>query len=393
MVHIDSKKGRFALCIGHVAGMVDIVALPVWVGALISEYAFSPQRAGGLATLFLLGVVAASLFFAPRINRLPVKSLALVGYSLAALCFFALSQTNNYTNMAVIHAIGGLSVGCGLSVVHGTMGKSKNPHGIFAMAQFSLAIFAVLFLGAMPLVIQSFGGSSLFVIIAILMLLAAVVVAVVFPSQPLEENLFSSKGEEGDSQKKSKIPRGVWFGIIGVSLLALNQAMIFSFVERMAADREFRVDQISIMLLCVGIINIFSAVFAAALQKRWSAHLVLLGGPIAQGILAIIITQSSDFTPYVVAACFFPFIMIFSHTFAFGLFARRDPTGRAVAATPAMNMTGAAIGPFLGGTLVQYFGYQTLGYIAVVIGLVAVICFYKIGKSVTDIPLNKQKTI
>jgi hypothetical protein len=55
--------------VGHCAGMVDLVALPVWVGALIAQYHFDPQRAGGLVTLFLIGAVISSLVFAPRFNR------------------------------------------------------------------------------------------------------------------------------------------------------------------------------------------------------------------------------------------------------------------------------------------------------------------------------------
>ena len=54
----ESWRGRIALMVAHCAGMVDLVALPVWVGALIAQYGFSPQQAGGLATLFLLGAVA-----------------------------------------------------------------------------------------------------------------------------------------------------------------------------------------------------------------------------------------------------------------------------------------------------------------------------------------------
>ena len=58
-----------------------------------------------------------------------------------------------------------------------------------------------------------------------------------------------------------------------------------------------------------------------------------------------------------------------------GLLARLDPSGRAMAATPAMLMVGAAIGPILGGTLVKLFGYGSLGVAALVIAAVAVFCF------------------
>mgnify|MGYP006182615603 CR=1 FL=1 len=40
MTTTDSKRGRFALMVGHCAGMVDLVALPVWVGTLVAHYRF-----------------------------------------------------------------------------------------------------------------------------------------------------------------------------------------------------------------------------------------------------------------------------------------------------------------------------------------------------------------
>jgi len=83
---------------------------------------------------------------------------------------------------------------------------------------------------------------------------------------------------------------------------------------------------------------------------------------------------------YAAATSVFAAVMIFTHTFAFGMLARIDRTGRAVAATPAMLMTGAAIGPLLGGTLVKQFGYGSLGFAAVLIAAAAAICFSRLDR-------------
>ena len=82
--HGELGRGRIALMVAHCAGMVDLVALPVWVGALIAQYGFSPAQAGGLATLFLIGAVVSSLFFAPRFNRIDARLVAAAGFALAA---------------------------------------------------------------------------------------------------------------------------------------------------------------------------------------------------------------------------------------------------------------------------------------------------------------------
>ena len=74
---------------------------------------------------------------------------------------------------------------------------------------------------------------------------------------------------------------------------------------------------------------------------------------------------------------------LFTHTFAFGLLARMDATSRAVAATPAMLMTGSAVGPILGGVLVQRFGYESLGFAVIVIATMGVVCFSRVGSDPT----------
>src|SRR3954468_2274652 len=94
---VNGLKGRISLVLCHCAGMMDIVALPVWVGiVLIGQYGLPPQAAGGLATMFLAAVVASSLYFAPRVTRIRGTVAAPAGYALAAAAFFALSGTRDY---------------------------------------------------------------------------------------------------------------------------------------------------------------------------------------------------------------------------------------------------------------------------------------------------------
>jgi predicted MFS family arabinose efflux permease len=179
-----------------------------------------------------------------------------------------------------------------------------------------------------------------------------------------------------------RFERAVWFGMLGVSCMGLTQAMLFSFVQRIGLDRGFAFDAVTATLIACGFVNLFPAPVAGVLETRLAARRVLQIGPVVQAAIALIITQSAGFAPYAAATSVFAAVMIFSHTFAFGLLARIDRTGRAVAATPAMLMTGAAIGPVLGGTLVKQSGYGSLGIAAVVIAAAAVFCFSRVeGRS------------
>lgn len=119
-------------------------------------------------------------------------------------------------------------------------------------------------------------------------------------------------------------------------LLTLNQAMMFSYVERIGVDHGFGPGRANMVLIAVGFVNLFPAVLAAALQKKISPRMVGMAAPILQGVLALTITQAQSFGVYAAAASVYVFVMIFSHVFLFELIARLDPSGRAVASTAAM---------------------------------------------------------
>jgi predicted MFS family arabinose efflux permease len=365
-----STLGQVALIVAHCAGMVDLVALPVWIGTLIQHHKLDPQQAGGLATLFLIGAVISSVFLASRFQRVKGRWVAAGGYALASACFGVLSLPQDYTTMAVLHAFGGLAAGAALSVTHGTIARSFNPHLKFAIVGIGLGVFAVLFLGASPKIIAESGGYMLFTLFGAVMLVASLVCAIGFPEPERKATAVGTP--------VARIPRTVWFGIVGISAMALVQSMTFSFLERVGSDRGYSLTLITGVLVVLGMVNLLPAVLAAILEKRWSARRVLLAGPVIQALLAAVIMNAPSFYAYAAAASVFAAVMIFTHTFAFGLMARLEPSGRAMAATPAMLMVGAAIGPVLGGTLVKTAGYGSLGLAAVLIGGVAVFCMSRL---------------
>lgn len=380
MSTIERARGRIVLIVAHLAGMIDLVALPLWVGALMSHYGLDAQHAGALVTAFLVGVVVASLGFASRFERLSARFWAPAGYFLACLAFVGLAFARDERAMAVLHAAGGLAVGCGLSFVHGTIGRSANPHRLWAIVGLALGVFAIVVLGGAPLLVHEFGGPALFVMFALVMGAAALATAIHFPlSAPASGSSGVDDGRTGGSGASVPLSAGLRWAVAGVVCLTITQSMMFSFVERIGAVREFGVERVVGVLIAIGAVNLFPSALAGLLQYRLPAPKVAVAGPAVQALLASTIAWSSTFAPYAVATSFLSFVTIFTHTFVFGMIARLDPSGRAVALTPAMLMTGSAVGPILGGTLVVHFGYRSLGLAAVAIATIGVIAFARLG--------------
>jgi ABC-type branched-subunit amino acid transport system substrate-binding protein/predicted MFS family arabinose efflux permease len=373
------RRGVLALMAAHCAGMVDLVALPVWVGTLVQHYRLDTQQAGGLATLFLLGAVLASVALAPRLPRLNTRAVASSGFALAALGFAAVPQVASYAAMAALHAASGAAAGAALSVTHGTIARSLRPHRLFAVVGAALGVFAVLFLGATPPLVAAQGGAALFQVFAGVMAAAALLCAWAFP-QPDMPPAPAPAGPEAAPATRAQppLPREVWLGVAGISCMALVQAITFSFLERVGDARGFGLQAITGVLVALGLVNLMPAPLAAWLERRWAPRQVMLAGAALQALLAFTIMNAQAFAAYAAAASVFAAVMIFTHTFAFGLIARLDPSGRALAATPAMLMVGSALGPVLGGTLVKALGFGSLGWAALLIDALALLCVWRL---------------
>jgi len=357
----DSRRGRAILMLCHFVGMVDLVALPVWVGALVRYYGFDLEHAGMTVTAFLLGAVAASLVAAPLFNRLPRGACVVAGYGCAALAFGAASQVTNFGVLALLHLAAGIAAGTALSVTHGTIGRSANPHRLFAIVGTALGVGAVVFYAAVPPAVAVHGGSLLFKVFAGLMA-AASLAALGFP--PVA-------GRSAASHGAGPLPRVAWFAIFGVSCMALNQALTFSMLDRIGIMRGFSQEQVNGVLVACGLVNLVPAALAGFLEKRLNAVRVALVAAPLQAALAVAVTLSTGYMQYALAASVYAAVLIFMHTFLFGLIARLDPSSRALASTPAMMMTGSAIGPALAGAVAMRFGFEGQALLALLVGAAA----------------------
>ncbi|MFN3525858.1 MAG: MFS transporter, partial [Paracoccus sp. (in: a-proteobacteria)] len=363
MSDVTTKPASAALITGHMAGMIDMPALPLWVGILISGYGLAPAQAGGLVTLFLGGVVISSLLLAPLFHKVPARWLVPVGYGVSGVCFLMMAQVQGFAALSVPHLVAGLFTGMSLSAVHGSMARAANPHRIFAFGGLALGVAGIALFIVLPPLVAQYGPQTLFLLLGAVMLLGALVTLLAFPAT---DHQAAAHGAPA-----GRFSRAAWFAMLGVLCMAFVQAMIFSFAERIGADRGFAPDLVQRALILSGFVSAMPTAIAAMLQHRLPPIRVAVAGAIVQAAVACLIVGSTGYSGYLIGVMLFSFVMLFTHTFVFGHLARIEPSGRANAATPAMVMAGSATAPLLGGLLVQTSGYGALGVVAVGLAVVA----------------------
>jgi len=369
----EGFAGRGALLIGHAAGMLDLVSMPVWVGVLIQFRHMSPAEAGLLVTAYMTGVFLTSVALAPRFTRLPARPVAIGGFVVGAAAFLAIINLQEFGALIPAHFIAGIGAGSALSMVHGTISRSLRPHRLFAIVNLGVAVFSIAFFAIVPVQVQV-NPDVLFYVLSGLLVLGAVAAIAAFPKPP--------EGQGGElRQAAGAVPfrLAVVLAFVGVALLSAGQAQTYAFLERIGAWRDFASIDIAHMLVVSGFLNLLAPIAAAVLENvvpRLAAICVAL---LLHAVIAITVSTSATFLPYAAAGSLLVFMTIFNHTFMFGTIAKLDPSGRAASSTPAMLTLGAAIGPALGGAVVQLLGFQAVGFVSAVVLVVAAGCFVAIG--------------
>jgi len=368
--------GRGALLIGHAAGLLDLVSMPLWVGVLIQFRHMSPPQAGFLITCYMAGVFLTSVALAPRFNRLPARAIAVGGFILGALAFLSIIKIDGFFALMPAHFVAGVGAGSALSMVHGTISRSLRPHRLFAIVNFGVALFSIAFFATVPDLIQR-DPNLLFYVLGGLLALGALAAAAAFPKPPAENaaRLDALTAHAGATAFKV----AVVLAFIGVALQSVGQSQTYAFLERIGAWRGFAAADIGHMLVISGFLNLLAPVIAAALE-----HLVPRIGAICVGLLihacvAIVASNAALFLPYAAAGSLLVFMTIFGHTFMFGTIAKLDPSGRAASSTPAMLTLGASIGPALGGLVVQYAGFSAVGFVSAAVFVVSAACYLTVG--------------
>ena len=212
-------------------------------------------------------------------------------------------------------------------------------------------------------------------IFALIMGTAAFVGLLFFPKGT--RHIGADDAEEAQAHGKKLPPLGaaVWFSIVAIALMNTAQAITLSFFQQVGEARGFSLQMITISLVIYGVVIVFTAPIAALLEKKFAAIAVVSTVPVLQAVFSLVAMHTHNHVFYTIAGAMMAFTIIFVHTFAFGLLARLDPTGRAVAGTPAMLMVGSAVAPFVGGTLLQFVGFEAISYAAVVFVLAELFCF------------------
>jgi len=368
-------RGAFAGALGiYTAGGLFWAFLPFFVGLQVGAGGMTQAQAGSLGSAYLIGFSLASLtglWWVPRFNW-----RALIGAAAAVIviCLFVLAGSEAYgISIASVFVIG-LMMGGFWTLAYRIFGASDNPDRSFAtgiVVAYTVLALVSYVVGQYVVPDHGLRGSAY--------LLSAVIVvlglsAILVPSGPGEST------EERTTVSYRPPPR-VALALLGILATGFAFAAIWAFAERIGVASGFDSSLISPVVASNLLASAAGSVLATVLGTRFGRRKTLLVGMALMVGAILALSGAEAYWLYAIGIVGLGFTVGFVLPYQMGALAVLDQEGRFVVLISAAQGIGSAIGPALGGAVVDMGGLGSLVITAAVALLLGAVLFAAI---VTD---------
>lgn len=327
-------------------------SLPFFIGILTANYLFDEQRAGFVASSYILGYALASASAYLWITRSNWRIVLATSMVLAAILFLAYPSAKSYFLVIAFQGCIGCLMGTVFTILMAAMGNLDEPeraYGIKNASEIGFGALVIFVLSGWIVPHWAFSGVSL---AYAAILLALVPLAAWIPSRSADDRPTAVSSGSG-------VEPASLFGLLSLLIHFGGLTSLWAFLERIGTHNLLNQKEIGFVLSLTLVAGIFGSLFATWVGTRWNRTLinVLANGTIlfAIGLFGL----SSGSAGYVSATLVFGISWNFFIPYQMGIVAETSPDGRMVALVPAAAAIGATIGPALAGTIIVSAGYGT----------------------------------
>ena len=337
-----------AIAAGSIGGLVYNV-FPLYMGPLQDSTGLSNSQIGFIAGAFFLGtnLTGISAYFWVRSNSL--MYIALVTTLSLILFLLLASRIDSFILQLLVTALIGAASGALYAISTALIGGTRNTPRWFGIKFTVECLAGAILLFVLPVtLIPGLGFTGVVIGMVLMILVFAPVLAFIsrrrLPEQQEQVSPITALGAE-----TARLP--VWLALASLVIYFIGASAIWTFLERLAADKQFEPTATGMMLG----ITLFFAVIGAALTGVTGDHFGKFPPYIVHSIMLVVgvllVCGAGNFILFSAGACAFMLAWSASDGYQYAIVADVDPDGRhIVLAVPAMGV-GSMIGPILAGYL------------------------------------------
>lgn len=339
-----ASRTSLARIIGlNVAAIVTLDLLPTVVAGAQQSLHFSVRGVGAFSSIFMLGNMVGSLlspYWTRRCSYPTAARLALLGM-IAANGLCALIPTRGA--FLVLQGFAGLFGALLYSLTLAVISATRRAHRNFGFAVAAQVAFQAIGLLMGPVLLAR-GGLALvlWTFVALSGLALGLIYRLPMPA--------AGPARPAQGAKLTRSP--IMAAFAGCFLFYAAVTIYWTYVYPIARSAGFTSGELS-HSLAIGVAAGFCGALAAAGCARFKARNALLAiGVILLIASAALLMEPLSWPRLLLSSCFFNFTWNFTIATQYSTIADLDPSGRAIAQTPAFHTAGGAAGPALGALVI-----------------------------------------
>jgi predicted MFS family arabinose efflux permease len=330
------------------------------IGTTIDGLGLTESQAGFLGTVEFLSMMCASVIISPFMGRVPRRKVAFLALFIAVvgngLCVF--TDPLSYNTLMTFRMISGFGCGLALAVGNATLSNAANPEKMAGQMNVLFGLAASIVLLAFGWSAQAWGYKGIYGGLAVFMLLMAPFLAMLPEGAATPE-----KTQEATGLDKSMLSLTTVLVFSAIFLFALRDMAGWAFVERVGLNVGYSSGQVGNLLSLQAALGISGALLVAVMGSRFGLKVPLLIGIICSGLVYFVILVAPESKLiYTIAALFIAFTYLYTLAYLTAFAATLDSKGRVVAAAGGFISAGVAFGSYVGGYLIETYGYAVTSW-------------------------------
>lgn len=373
--HRSLVLSAFASAYG--VGLLTLLMLPFLMGAMMDGLGLSEGTTGLILSVEFTLAMVSSLLIAPYINRVPRRTIAIVGTLMAIAANIISAYVTDVALLISIRAFAGFGAGLALATGNSVIAAAKDPDKAAGQVNVLFVVLMIAVMLGFGFIADNFGLKGTYFGVAATY--AVMLLMVIRLPQYIDT---SSDESAADAPEKGSAKSGnvKLIGLVSIGMMAtmflfsMRDTMGWAFVEQIGVSLGYTTSEMGMILALQAFIALIGPMIVAKVGTRFGITIPVLIGIIGHGSITLGYLMASE------SKFFYTLIVLMNATAYFyalayltGLAASLDKEGRVVAATGSFIALGIAIGPAFAGQLIDLGGYSIAGLSIIVIVALTVI--------------------
>ncbi len=334
---------------------MTLLIAPVIAAKLVSQFGLSSTEVGGLLSLelgaFSLATVPAYLW----LRRVNLVTATRVFTLIAVAGNVASGLVDSYGLLVACRIVTSLAAGSITVIILTLSSKTANPsraYGLFVTAQL---VMGAIILAVFPAVFANANVSAVY------WTMAGLALCCLLFAGRIDGNVLRAGSKaanpEAASARTVRVPKlKAGLGLAAVILFYISLSGVWSFMAQIAGGANIDLSTTSLILALATVPGIASSMLATFLGDHPKRALFLVLGYVGLAASVAMLVGLSGAVQFALAAILFKFTWTFILPYLLSSISDLDASGQLMNTTNLMIGTGFAVGPILGGILIEATG-------------------------------------